>query len=92
MLKYVKKVGKNKFVFFHTINEKIRMKQSGTINNNENDAGTGNRLTIESPDDLFKYGININFDKLNHTFLKFNIECFVKSDFKLCVSYPNSIL
>ena len=67
-------------------------RESGTINNNESDTDTENWLTIESPDDLFKYEININFDKLNHTFLKFNIECFVKSDFKLCVSYPNSIL
>ena len=28
MLKYAKEVGKNKFVLFHTINGKIRMKQS----------------------------------------------------------------
>ena len=96
MLKYVKKVDKNKFVLFHTINEKICMKQLarelGTIKNKKSDTGTGNRLTIESPDDQFKYKINIDFDKLNYTLLKFNIKCFVKSDLKLCVSYPNSIL
>ena len=43
MLKYVKEVGKNKFVLFHAINGKIRMKQSareaGTITNNESDTG-----------------------------------------------------
>ena len=57
MLKYVKEVGKNKFILFHTINGKIRMKRSareaGTITNNERDTGTGNWLTIDSPDDLF---------------------------------------
>ena len=46
MLKYVKEVGKNIFVLFHTINGKIRMKQSareaGTIINNKSDRGTGN--------------------------------------------------
>ena len=86
MLKYVKEVGKNKFVLFHTINGKIRMKQSareaGTITNNKSDTGTGNWLIIDSPDDLFKYEMNIDFDKLNYTPLKFNIECSAKSDFK----------
>ena len=86
MLKYVKEVAKNKFILFHTINGKIRMKRSareaGTITNNERDTGTGNWLTIDSPDDLFKYGMNIDFDKLNYTPLKFNIECSAKSDFK----------
>ena len=86
MLKYVKEVGKNKFVLFHTINGKICMKRSareaGTITNNERDTGTGNWLTIDSPDDLFKYEMNIDFDKLNYTPLKFKIECSAKSDFK----------
>ena len=86
MLKYVKEVAKNKFILFHTINGKIRMKRSareaGTITNNERDTGTGNWLTIDSPDDLFKYGMDIDFDKLNYTPLKFNIECSAKSDFK----------
>ena len=84
LLKYVKEVGKNKFVLFHTINGKMRMKQSareaGTITNNESDTGTGNWLTIDSPDDLFKYGMNIYFDKLNYTPLKFNTECSAKSN------------
>ena len=52
MFKYVKEVGKNKFVLFHTINGKIRMKQSarelGTINNNESDTDAGNWLKIET--------------------------------------------
>ena len=86
ILKYVKKVGKNQFVLFHTVNGKIRIKQSareaGTITNNESDTDTGNWLTIDSPDDLFKYGMNIDFDKLYYTPLKFNIECFANSDFK----------
>ena len=68
-LKYVKEVGRNKFVLFHNINEKIRMKQSaqelGTINNNEGDIGMRNWQTIDSFDDLYKHGINLDFDKLN---------------------------
>ena len=71
---------------FHTIKGKVRMKRSareaGTITNNERDTGTENGLTIDSPDDLFKYGMDIDFDKLNYTPLKFNIECSAKSDFK----------
>ena len=65
MLKNVKEVAKNKFILFHTINGKIRMKRSareaGTITNKERDTGTGNWLTIDSPDDLFKYGMDIRF-------------------------------
>ena len=56
MLKYVKEVGKNKFVLLHTVDGKIRVKQSPrearTITNNESDTGTGNWLTIDSPADL----------------------------------------
>ena len=62
------------------------MKQSaweaGTISSNERDTDTENLLTIDSPDDLSKYRMNIDFDKLNYTPLKFNIECLAKSDFK----------
>ena len=76
-------VGNNKFVLFHTINGKIRMKQpareSGTISNYQRDTRTGNWLTIDSPDNL--YGMNIDFNKLSYTSLKFNIECLAKSDF-----------
>ena len=57
-------------------------REAGTIINNESDTGTGNWLTIDLPDDLFKYGMNIDFDKLHYTPLKFNIECLAKSDFK----------
>ena len=96
ILKYVKEVGENKFVLFHTINGKIRVKQSaqesGTLNNNERDTGMENWLTIDSPDDLFKYGMNIDFDKLIYTPLKFNIECLTKSDFEKYFSYSNSLL
>ena len=63
MLKYIKKVGKNKFVLFYTINGKIQIKQSawklGTTKDKKSDKGTENWLTIDSPDDLYKYGINI---------------------------------
>ena len=33
----------------------------------ERDQGTGNWLYINSPDDLFKYNIEINFEKLGIT-------------------------
>ena len=62
MLKYVKEVGKNKFILCQTIKGKIRMKQSAqeskTISNNESNTDTGNWLTVDSPDNLLKYGIN----------------------------------
>ena len=53
MLKYLKEVGKNKFVLI----------QSKTADSD----------TINSPDDLFKYRMNMNFDKLYYIPLKFNI-------------------
>ena len=66
MLRHMKEIGKNKFVFVHPVNGKTCMKQlarqSKTINSNDSDTGTGNRLTIDSPDDLFKYEMNITFD------------------------------
>ena len=57
-------------------------REAGTISNNKSDSGTGNWLTIGSPDDLFKYRMNIEFDKLNSIPLKININCLAKSDFK----------
>ena len=56
------------------VDKKICLKPSAResviINNRESDTDTGNWLTIDSSDDLFKYGMNIKFDKLNHTPLK----------------------
>ena len=65
MLRYMKEVGKNKFVFVHPVNGKICMKQlarQSKSNSNDSDTGTGNRRTIDSPDDLFKYEMDIDFD------------------------------
>ena len=54
----------------------------------ESETGTGNWPAIDSPDDLLKYGI-----KLNYIPLKYNIECLTtKSDFELCFSHLNCLL
>ena len=60
----------------HTINGKIRMKRSArkagmNLQDNEQDKGTGPWLIITSPDDLFKYDIDIDFKKLNYGPLNF---------------------
>ena len=57
-------------------------REAGTISNNESNTGMGNLLTIDSPGNIFKYEMTIDFDKLNFTPLKFIIECLAKSDFK----------
>ena len=47
----------------------------------ERDQGTGNWLYINSPDDLFKYNIEINFEKIGYNQLFFNRgECDVSAD------------
>lgn len=77
LLRYVKNECEDQFVLCHTINGKIRMKKSAVkngqmINSHEKDPGIGKWITINSPDDLFKIGIDINFDKLGFQPLLFN--------------------
>ena len=58
------------------MNGKIRMKKSarkaGKIIDGE-DEGIGSWLYVNSPDDLFKDDIDIDFEKLGHTPLNFNL-------------------
>ena len=58
LLNYVKTKGGNKFVFCHTYNEKIRMKECGKEE--------GNRIIVASPEDLFKLNIDIDFKLLDY--------------------------
>ena len=78
LLQYVKKECSNEFVLCHTTNGNIRMKKSarkaGTISENEKDLGFGSWLVASSPNDLFKFNIDINFLKLNYKPLLFNCD------------------
>ena len=74
---YVKEAGKGKYVQFHTMNGKIRMKKSERaagkqLAPDERDQGTGSWLYINSPDDLFKFNIDVNFEKIGYSQLYFN--------------------
>ena len=64
------------FVMCHSINARIRMKKiSGRVDEEVQDSGTKDWISISSPDDLLKHGINdIDFDKLNFYPLLFNNE------------------
>lgn len=71
LLRYCKQECEGKFVQCHTINGRIRFKKSAVkeglpLDDNRKDAGTGNWITITSPDELFKVGIDVNYDKLNY--------------------------
>ena len=58
------------------MNGRIRMKKaSGRIDKEGKDNGLGDWISVASPDDLFKHGINdFDFDKLNYYPLLFNDE------------------
>ena len=75
---YLKNECCNQFVMIHTYNGKIRMKKAAQqtdveSNSHNQDKGIGNWLTVTSPDDLFKFNIDIDFKKLNYNLLNFNI-------------------
>ena len=58
LLNYVKNHCKRKFVLCHTYNGRIRIKKSaleqGVLTDESKDEGTGNRIVISSPEDLFQ--------------------------------------
>ena len=70
LLNYVKSKRDGKFVLCHKMNGKIKMKKSAKkagkplVENGKNE-GTGNWLTITSPDDLLKHNFNVHFEELN---------------------------
>jgi len=54
---------------------RIRVKKaSGITDLNGKDEGVGDWIIISSPDDLFKYDVDMNFDQLNCQLLNFNVE------------------
>ena len=55
----------------------IRVKHSAAkadkpLGDSGRDEGTGNWLALSSPDDLFRYNINLDFDALSYQPLLFN--------------------
>ena len=76
LLRYVKTECDGKFVLCHTYNGKIRMKQSakffGKQISSSKDEGFGDWIVIFSPDDLFRYDIDVDFAKFNYKPLMFN--------------------
>ena len=83
LLRYLKEECDNNFVLIHTLNGKIRFKKSAAKNGqpldeNGRDAGFGKWLTVDSPDDLFKVGIDIDFAKFSHSPLNYNVDVFTE--------------
>ena len=77
LLNYIKYECNDEFVLCHSYNGKIRMKKSSIkaglpLDKNGKDQGTGKWLTVSSIDDLFKYNVDIDFEKLNYLPLKYN--------------------
>ena len=76
--RYVKNESDNDFVQVHTINGKIRFKKSAVkeglpLDEKGRDPGTGNWLTVASPDDPFKVGVDIDFTKFSYPPLNYNV-------------------
>ena len=70
LFNYIKNECDGEFVLVHTYNGSIRAKRSahkhGKLNNGKKDEGTGNWLIINSTDDLFKFNIDLDFEKLGY--------------------------
>ena len=69
LVNYVKAKCNDQSVMHHTINGKIRMKHSAAkagkpLGDGGRDEGLGNWLAISSPEHLFKYNIDVDFDAL----------------------------
>ena len=68
-MNYCKNECDKKFVLCHTINGKIRFKKSAVkeglpLDEDGKDTETGDWITVTSPDDLFKAGIDVDFEKI----------------------------
>ena len=77
LLNYCKNECDKKFVLCHTINGKIRFKKSAVKeglpqDEDGKDTGTGDWITVTSPDDLFKAGIDVDFEKIKYEPLRYN--------------------
>ena len=69
LLRYVKEECDGRFAKVHTINGKIIRKETSDENddNDKSDEnGNAMSLKIETPDDLHRYGVDIDFLKLNY--------------------------
>ena len=72
LLRYVEEECDGRFAKVHTINGKIIMNEASDENDdNDKSDKNGNAmwLKIETPDDLHRYGVDINFLKLNYRLL-----------------------
>ena len=68
LLRYVKEECDGRFAKVHTINGNIIMKETSDENDDNdksNENGNAMWLKIETPDDLHRYGVDIDFLKLN---------------------------
>ena len=78
LFNYIKNECDGEFVLVHTYsyNGSIRTKRSalkhGKLNDRKTDEGIGNWLTINSTDDLFKFNIDLDFEKLGYKLFMFN--------------------
>ena len=52
--------------------KKSAKKARKSLGENDKDEGTGNWLTITSPDDLFKHNVDVDFEELNYQPLLIN--------------------
>jgi len=75
LLHYLKTECQDQYVMVHTLNGNIRMKKSAKKIGQYfegKDEGTGKWLYVKSVDDLFKHGIDVDFEKLGYRGLDFN--------------------
>ena len=64
LFRYVKEEYDGRFAKVHTINRKIIMKETSDENDNDDksdEIGNAMWLKIETPDDLRRYGVDIDF-------------------------------
>jgi len=66
LLNYIKNDCDDRFVFYHTVNEKMRMKRSAkkddvVLTPGEKDSDIGRWFIVNTPDNLFKHEVDLNF-------------------------------
>ena len=69
LLRYVKEECDGRFAKVHAINGKIITKETSNENNDDDKSDENGNvmwLKIETPDDLHRYGVDIDFVKLNY--------------------------
>ena len=66
LLRYVKDECNNQFEQIHTKNGSILMKTSAETDESQPNERKGKWIKIDSPDDLYRYNIDIDFKKLDY--------------------------